>query len=93
MFCTYTRARYQVSVYRTIGPLVIHFYAIVSLATFIFKYLLGAQNFKNINSSSYEFSLFHGTVTLDCSFVHGVIFTQLHGRETSLLSRCFLLIF
>ena len=34
MFCTYTWPRYQVSVYRTIGPLVINLAAILNFMSF-----------------------------------------------------------
>ena len=37
MFCTYTRPRYQVSVYRTIDPLVIYVLVILIISHFGFE--------------------------------------------------------
>ena len=37
MFCAYTRPRYQVSIYRTIGPLVFNIFVITVISHFCFK--------------------------------------------------------
>ena len=44
MFCAFTRPRYQVSVYRTIGPLVVYFTPILELCWSVDRLYLNVVN-------------------------------------------------
>ena len=46
LFCAFTRPRYQVSVYRTIGPLVIVIYRLVGMFRMILQELVDVGNVK-----------------------------------------------